>query len=129
LTKYLPKPISRIKLKDALNEAATQHKELSDEGKLIDLKEGFFFDCASKKLIKDNQDIKLTKHETLLLELLSSKKDRVFSSYEISLHLWYEVEELENSSTKLKDIIKRFRKKLPKDAIENIYGAGYKLNR
>ncbi len=128
LTKYLPKPISRSDLKLALNEAVEQFKELNGTLELVKLDENTFWDKKTKKLIFENQDVKLTKYEILLLELLSSKQDRVFSLDEISLHLWNDIDDLESSSTKLKDIIKRLRKKIPKNSIENIYGAGYKLN-
>lgn len=127
LTKYLPKPISRIKLKEALNEAVNQYKELNEDSLIFELREGFSFNRDSKKLIHENIEIKLTKHESLFLELMTSKKDRVFTSDEIYNYLWDEVETCESSATKLKDLIKRLRKKLPKDSIENIYGAGYKL--
>lgn len=127
LTKYLPKPISRIKLKEALNEAVNQYKELNQDSSIVELREGFSFNRDFKKLIHENIEIKLTKHESLFLELMTSKKDRVFTSDEIYNYLWDEVETCESSATKLKDLIKRLRKKLPKDSIENIYGAGYKL--
>lgn len=127
LTKYLPKPISRNELKNALNEAILQLKEVSPNFDVIYLSEKIIWDKRSKKLKNENEDIKLTKYEILLLKLLSSQQNRIFSLDEISLHLWSDVDDLESNSTKLKDIIKRIRKKLPKNAIENIYGAGYKL--
>jgi len=128
LTKYLPKPISRSKLKLALHEAVEQYKELDGVIDLIKLDENIFWDKKLQKLTSEDVDIKLTKYEILLLELLSSKKDRIFSLDEISLHLWNDIDDLDSSTTKLKDIIKRLRKKIPKNSIENIYGAGYKLN-
>lgn len=128
LTKYLPKPISRLKLKEALKEAASQYNELDFINSTIRLSEDFVWNNNTKKLSTNKEDIKLTKHEILLLELLTSKKNSIFSNDEISLYLWNDVADLEYSATKLKDIIKRLRKKLPKDTISNIYGAGYKLN-
>jgi DNA-binding response OmpR family regulator len=126
LTKYLPKPISRGKLKEALNEAAKQYKELNSKSEKIVLENGLFWDKSAKKLFENKNEIKLTKHEILLFELLTSKKEKIFSSDEIALYLWDDIIDFENSS-KLKDIIKRLRKKLPKDTIKNIYGAGYKI--
>ena len=128
LTKYLPKPISRSELKNALNDAVSQLQELNEDLDLIILEEGYVWNKKSKKLKAHDSDVKLTKYEILLLELLGSAQNRIFSLDEISLHLWSDVEDLETNTTKLKDIIKRIRKKLPKNAIENIYGAGYKLN-
>jgi len=127
LTKYLPKPISRTQLKEALNEAVSQLQEVSSDIDCLALSDEIIWDKRNKKLTNDGIDIKLTKYEMLLLELLSSQKNKVFSLDEISLHLWNDLDDLELDTTKLKDIIKRIRKKLPKNAIENIYGAGYKL--
>lgn len=128
LTKYLPKPISRLKLKDALNEAVNQYKDLNSSDSIINLKENYTFNRDSKKLMCEDQEIKLTKYESLFLELLTSNKNRTFTSDEIYIHLWDDFDTCESSATKLKDLIKRLRKKLPKDTIENIYGAGYKLH-
>ena len=128
LTKYLPKPISRIELKEALNEAVKQFKELSGKGKLLELEDDFSWDKTSHKLFCKKEEIKLTKHEILLFDILSSKNDRVFTIDEITSHLWDDFDDCEMSSNKLKDIIKRLRKKIPKNVIQNIYAAGYKLN-
>jgi len=128
LTKYLPKPISRIELKNALNDAIVQLKEINFKNQIIYFDEDNYFDKYNKQLFSNNKEIKLTKNEILLLSLLASTKDKVFSIDEISIELWPELDMIENNTQKLKDIIKRVRKKLPKNTIENIYGAGYKLN-
>ena len=128
LTKYLPKPTTRTQLKDALNEAVVQYKELLDEKEILEIKKDLIWNLNTKKLTLENKDIKLTKYEILLLELLCLQKDRIFSIEEISYKLWDDIDELENSAKKIKDIIKRLRKKLPSNTIENIYGVGYKIN-
>ena len=127
LTKYLPKPISRGNLKEALELAVSQYKELHETTDIISFDTEYSWDKKEKKLSHNKQEIKLTKQEILLLELLSSQKNRVFSVDEISIHLWDDISNL-TSTTKIKDIIKRLRKKLPKDALVNIYGSGYKIN-
>ena len=128
LSKYLPKPISRIALKESLNEAVLQFEELSENVDFIKFEDGFSWNKTNKVLYKDKEEIKLTKHEILLLEILSSKANRIFSLDEISLYIWDDLDDADTSTNKLKDIIKRLRKKLPKKTIENIYAAGYKLN-
>jgi len=127
LTKYLPKPISRNELKNALNEAIFQLKEEFGNMDYIYFDEKTIWDKRNKKLKINDEEMKLTKYEILLLDLLGSSENKIFSLDEISLHLWNDIEDLELDTTKLKDIIKRIRKKLPKNTIENIYGAGYKL--
>ncbi|MEA1915685.1 MAG: response regulator transcription factor [Campylobacterota bacterium] len=128
LTKYLPKPISRSELKDALNDAIAQLQDLKGKKELVYLNEEYSWNKQSQKLLYLYNEVKLTKYEILLLSLLASKKDKIFSLDEISIELWNNLDEVEVNTQKLKDIIKRLRKKLPSNAIENIYGAGYKLN-
>ena len=128
LTKYLPKPATRTQLKDALKEAVEQYNEISGEKETLELGEALIWNLNTKKLTLNDTDIKLTKHEISLFDLLTLQKDRVFSIEEISYKLWDDIDDLETSATKIKDIIKRLRKKLPNDTIENIYGVGYKLN-
>ncbi|NQY20607.1 MAG: response regulator transcription factor [Campylobacteraceae bacterium] len=129
LTKYLPKPVTRSELKSALLEASNQYKELNAVSNLINLDENHLWNKDTLKLFKNNEEIKLTKHEILLFDILSSKENRIFTIDEISFHLWNDIEDYEVSSNKLKDIIKRVRKKIPKNSIENVYAAGYKLNK
>lgn len=129
LTKYLPKPVTRAELKLALFEASNQYKELNAVSNLINLDENYIWNKDTLKLFKNNEEIKLTKHEILLFDILSSKENRIFTIDEISFHLWNDIEDYDVSSNKLKDIIKRVRKKIPKNSIENVYAAGYKLNR
>ena len=50
LTKYLPKPISRSELKNALNDAVSQLQELNEDLDLIILEEGYVWNKKSKKL-------------------------------------------------------------------------------
>ncbi|NQY52524.1 MAG: response regulator transcription factor [Campylobacteraceae bacterium] len=129
LTKYLPKPVTRSELKLALFEASNQYKELNAVSNLINLDENHIWNKDTLKLFKNNEEIKLTKHEILLFDILSSKENRIFTIDEISFHLWNDIEDYDVSTNKLKDIIKRVRKKIPKNSIENVYAAGYKLNR
>lgn len=128
LSKYLPKPISRVELKAALLEASNQYKELNKVSNIINVDENYYWNKDTLKLFNKTLEIKLTKHEILLFEILSSKENRIFTIDEISLYLWNDIDDYEISSNKLKDIIKRIRKKIPKNSIKNIYGAGYKLN-
>ncbi len=128
LTKYLPKPTTRSQLKSALQEAILQLKELTNNTKTVNFGENFIWDKTNKILKHELMPLKLTKHEILFLDLLSSKESQIFSLDDIALDLWNDIYSSEINTRKIKDIIKRLRKKLPSNAIENIYGAGYKLN-
>jgi DNA-binding response OmpR family regulator len=127
LTKYLQKPISRNDLKTTLNKAVFQLKELKEQIDIIYLDDNYRWDKINKILKFNNEYIKLTKYETLLLEILSSQLNTIFSLDEISIFLWEDIYSIQITTNKIKDIIKRIRKKLPKNTIVNVYGLGYRL--
>ena len=72
----------------------------------------------------NDQTIPLTVKESMLLELLLSRKNHVFSTVEIENRIWGD--EFVTDSA-LRALIKNLRKKLPIDCIKNIVGHGYKL--
>ncbi len=127
LTKYLPKPIQRGELKAALTEAVIQLEELRGLQTNISLGEGYDWHPTTRQLHHHAEQIKLTRYEILLLELLLSKAGQIFSADEIALHLWNDDVEAVSQPRKIKDIIKRIRKKLPEGVIENVYGVGFRL--
>jgi len=86
------------------------------------LGEGYQWHPATNVLYHDTIQVKLTRYEILLLELLTSKPGQIFSADEIALHLWNDDVEAVSQPRKIKDIIKRIRKKLPEGVIENVYG-------
>jgi two-component system response regulator VanR len=128
LTKYLPKPISRSALKQALNLASTQYSELDNNTSIIQINKEFTWHIRDTKLLHNTKQIKLTKNETLFLELLSTNINNTFTIEQIAYHLCMEHDNKEINTKKIKDIIKRLRKKLPKNTITNIYSIGYQLH-
>lgn len=92
--------------------------------KKIELKEGFTYDENLKTLYKDSNSVKLTKKETLLLELLINNRYGVVSLEHIENELYNEPA----TSDAIRMVVVGLRKKLYPDAIENLKGFGYKLN-
>jgi DNA-binding response OmpR family regulator len=127
LTKYLPKPIQRGELKSALVAAVAQLEEMQGAEAEVWLGEGYLWHPSTRQLHHHTEQIKLTRYEILLLELLLSKEGQIFSADEIALHLWNDDVEAVAQPRKIKDIIKRIRKKLPEGVIENVYGVGFRL--
>jgi two-component system, OmpR family, response regulator VanR len=127
LTKYLVKPVTRKDLKEALaltidellkfNVTAIQKIDLSDE---------YSWDFGLKELKHHNIIVELTSKEKILLELLFSHKNRVFTYDEISDYVWGYNDSITLNG--LKNIVKRLRKKLPENTILNIFNEGYKIN-
>ena len=80
----------------------------------------------TKTLLLNNQPLKLTKAEFRLFELLLSKKESPVDMQTIFSYVWEEKESKMNA-TSVRTLIKKLRKKLPKELIQNSYGGYYKL--
>lgn len=124
LTTYLLKPIERTKLRDALQMAVNeleQYEVISK--KVIALENGLQWDTQERSFI--NTSIHLTTNETLFLAYLFENRRSVASSDEICYEIWNE--SVETKGAALKTLVKKLRKKLPDQTIENIYAQGYRV--
>ncbi|PHO12100.1 transcriptional regulator [Malaciobacter marinus] len=111
-------------------------KEIHDQNELrnnfkaekIVLNNILIWDKQTKQLLRNNQAIKLTKKEFLLIELLLKTIEKTHPVEEIIAILWEGDYESSADITNLKNIVSRLRKKVPELDIENVYGFGYKIN-
>ena len=127
LTKYLVKPVNRKDLKEALELAVNEIQNYCILPiKKIDLTKNYYWDIELKDLRQHNCSIELTNKERILLSLLLSHKNKVFTYNEIFSYVWEYEEEISLNS--LKNMIKRLRKKLPEEIIVNVFNEGYKAN-
>ncbi len=124
LTRFLPKPFGRRDLKEALAKAILE----LDHKYNLDLGDGYLWNCSKQELLYEKTPVRLTSREHALMTLLSSKAGRIFPLHTIELYLWPLDYDEEDNAPRIKALIKRIRKKLPKECIENVYGEGYKLN-
>ena len=92
---------------------------------LIYLIDDFVWDTSVKVLSKNNQTISLTKHETMLLSLLSSCVNTVFTSQEIEVELF---DDSYTDNKRVRSLISRLKNKIGVALIQSIYSEGYKLN-
>lgn len=84
------------------------------------------FDINMKVLLNNKkEDIKLTSKELLLLEYLIKNSYRVVPHLEIKTKIWEKPEEVSDSA--LKNLLNKLRKKIGKEAIDNISGVGFRL--
>ena len=126
LIKYIIKPIEPDILKDAMTKAITEIEK--EQGKL------FYFDTittwntTTQQLIENGTEIRLTKNERRFLMLISSNPSKVYTFFEIFDYLSYDDFDKEYDANQIRALVKLVRKKVPKDAIINIYGEGYRFN-
>lgn len=92
----------------------------------IMLENNIYWDKQSNTLWQNNEIIKLTKNETLLMKIFIKNKTKISTLQEIFHILWQDEPHLASTKT-LKSIISRLRKKLPDTTIENVYSLGYRL--
>ena len=92
----------------------------------VSLGTGLLWDKQTSALYKNNEVIKLTKNETLLMQVFLKNRTKISTLQEIFDTLWHDEPHLACAET-LKSIISRLRKKVPTSTIENVYSLGYRL--
>jgi len=117
---YLKKPFYMYELETKI-ERLCKPKE-----PIIVLPDQFTYSMEHEKLLNGKgEEIKLAKKEILLLTLFAKNIDKNISFERIEQYVWGgELTSTEN----IRALIKRLRKKLPDNTIENQGGIGYRLN-
>ena len=123
LVKYIIKPITKEKLSRALEMSM---ELIEDKSKFnLQLSDNCSYNAFEKIIYKEDKIVKLTKNETLFLDLLAHHHSRVVNYEEIENAIWaYEG----MSQDAIRSLVRGLRKKVPDDTIENISGFGYKLH-
>lgn len=119
ITKYLTKPYAKDSLIDALKQTAL---ELVDNNLDIKLKDGCTYNPCKKIACWGNENIKLSKSESRLLEYFIKRANQTVTFDDIYEYIWeFEMP----SKDAMKSLIKELRRKIGKECIKNIYGIGY----
>ena len=122
LIKYIVKPITSAKLNEALSMAYNCLEENKEN--ILKINKNTMYDSLNKTLIINQQIVKLTKNEQLLLELFTKHHQRAISYEEIENYIWnYEG----MSMDALRSLVRALRKKLKENCIDNVSGIGYRL--
>ncbi len=124
ISKYLIKPVKKKELLQAIELAGKQLEKI--KGEILGFSNGCIFRVRSKRLLCQNHEVELTKNESIFLSILASDPEYYFSIEEIST-LFYIRYDKDLSSNAVKALIKRLRKKIPGNFIENRFGYGYRL--
>ncbi|AXX93506.1 DNA-binding response regulator [Malaciobacter molluscorum LMG 25693] len=116
---YIKKPFYIYELETKLKKLCI--KEQSE----VNLKDGFIYNISKETLYENNELVKLAKKEILLMTLFVKNYDKVVTFEQIEQYVWQgDLTTNEN----IRALVKRLRKKLPKDTILSQGGMGYKLN-
>lgn len=117
---YLKKPFYIIELLQKVK------KLCGDKGEYLIFDESFRYSFIDHRLYKGEEEIELTKKEILFLEFFSRNIHFVATYENIEEYVW---EGEYTTLANIRSMIKRLRKKLPKDSITIIKGIGYSLNK
>ena len=131
ISNYILKPINLNDFLLIINKIIEKDYKnfiLKEKSYTIKLDNDFSWDKQTKVLQKNNISIKLTKNELMLLDLLLTSNNKIFTSSEIISHIWNEEYEEKDYISNLKNMISRLRNKIPQINIVSVYGLGYKIN-
>ncbi len=125
---FLMKPIGYDKITKVLQEITAEivkNKE-KDMISIIQLSDELSWCNVNLQLFFNSKILKLTKNETILMNLFIKNKNQLSSNEEIFQIIWNDNQHL-SSTEALASIVSRLRKKIPIE-IENIYALGYILH-
>lgn len=122
LVKYLVKPLQEYSINEAIALACNALKDQQSNIHKFDVQT--YFDCFNKTLLINDEIVKLTRFELLLLETLVKRSPRTVTYDELQNIIWPD-EGLNIDS--LRTLVRSLRKKMKIDVIENISGLGYRI--
>ena len=126
LSEYLIKPVPHKKLLSVLDDMALNYQAEIEENNLIMLQNDYFWKKEERALFHGDEIIPLTKRERIFLGMMVNHVDTIVAFSSI-LNLMWENEESQVAYSSLSHLLKRLKKKLPDELIENIYGEGYRI--
>lgn len=126
LVKYLKKPIARKELHETLLLSIKELQEYEVKPiKHLELSSGLIWHYDAKKLLHFEEEIVLTPKERSFLQLLCANTNQAIAYDRISEEVWGYDEV--GSVDSIKSLVKKLRKKLPQNIIENVFATGYKI--
>lgn len=120
---YIKKPFDLIELLLRVQQALKSNYFKADNN-FIELSSNYQYDTINRRLINGAQQIQLTKTESELLILFIKHRNQIVSFEMLYEQIWDNNIEAKNATVQINNL----RRKLPKHAIENIYGIGYRLD-
>jgi DNA-binding response OmpR family regulator len=128
IAQFITKPIKHEELMDTLfrvGKKINTREQGSNIVTEVNLGENYSWD-KKKHILKDGADIiDLTRHELLLMQLLTIKSEQVCTNDDIIQEFYaYDIDIYENN---IRNLVFKLRKKLPDKLISSIYGMGYML--
>lgn len=133
IEQFIKKPIDYQELLKALlnsskkiqNKSTLDTAKISNQTKKINLSSTIIFDKYNSSLIENGNVIYLTKYEIIFMQLLSENVGKIYSNEDIANK--YELLEENLDIQNIRKLVSKLRKKLPNNALESVYGIGYRI--
>ena len=123
LIKYLGKPLKEEEIIEALENSFELLE--SKYPSVVQLSNELYYDTLNQSLSEQKNIISLSQYQSMLLNILIKNKDRIVSYAEIENEIWYDKVMTADS---LRTLVRKTRKLVGKEVIENISKTGYKIN-
>ncbi len=130
IEQFIKKPIDYQELLRALLNSSKkiQQNPTAYSSKIsnkIHLSDNIIFDKDNSSLSENNKILYLTKYEIIFMQLLSDNCGKIYSNEDIANK--YESLEETLDIQNIRKLVSKLRKKLPDNALESIYGIGYRI--
>ena len=123
LIKYLGKPLKEEEVLEALENCFEQLE--SKNPSIVQLTDILYYDTFNQSLSEEKKLISLSQYQSMLLNILIKNKNRIVSYTEIENEIWYDKVMTADS---LRTLVRKTRKLVGKEIIENISKTGYRIN-
>ncbi len=120
---YIKKPFDLIELLLRVQQALKSNC-FKTEDNFLQLPCHYKYDIINRELIHKSKQIQLTKTENEILISFVKHRNKIVSFEMLYEQIWDNNVDIKNARVQISNL----RRKLPKDAIENIYGIGYRLD-
>ncbi|MCF6340240.1 MAG: response regulator [Sulfurimonas sp.] len=124
---FIKKPLSLTEVIDIIYEVCMQLCNDKELNRYIEFSKYLKWDNKFKILFNNNIEIALTMNEINLMNLLVNNLNKKFTDLDIFNHIYYNNPEKEFSIDVIKGLLKRLRKKIPKNLIKNNPKQGYSI--
>ncbi|MEN8302510.1 MAG: response regulator transcription factor [Campylobacterota bacterium] len=126
---YLVKPVTHKQLDESIQKIIKSIPSSS----LLTLPKNYFWNAKESLLFYKDEDIKLTKNETKIIQTMIENKNKYLTACDIQENIFDTNESSDSKCNNVVQLISRLRKKIFKRFntedyfIENCYGTGYKI--
>lgn len=122
---YILKPFRFEEIQKVVEKIVLKLIDLEKLDTKIKLIDDFCWDKSEKTLYKKDEEIYLTKKESILFELLASSKHKVATSEEIEIEVF---DDNYSDNKRVRSLLSRLKCKVNCELMQSVYSKGYKLN-